>query len=254
METIRSADGTTIAFDRSGQGPPLVMVVGAFCDRSTTKAVAGQLAARFTVLEYDRRGRGDSGDTPPYAIDREVEDLSAVLAAAGDAAFVYGHSSGAALALEAAARQVPMRRLVAYEPPYTGTHGSTAAAARELSDLAAAGRPGDAAERFLLNTGTPPEAVAQMRSAPYWPRMESFARTLPYEVILCDGGFVPAGRLAGITVPVLALAGARSADWARQAAKAIAAAVPGGGYRVLDGQDHNVAAEVIAPVLTGFFA
>jgi pimeloyl-ACP methyl ester carboxylesterase len=253
METVRSADGTTIAFDRSGDGPPLVMIVGAFCDRSSTSSVAAELASRYTVLEYDRRGRGDSGDTPPYAIEREIEDMTAVLNAAGAPAFVYGHSSGAALALEAAARQVPMRALVAYEPPYTGTHGSSAAAARELSELAEAGRAGDAAERFLLNTGAPAEAVARMRAAPYWPRMESFAHTLPYEVALCDGGVVPAARLAGITVPVLALAGARSPGWAHQAVKAIAAAVPGGEFRVLDGQDHGVAAEALVPQLTGFF-
>jgi pimeloyl-ACP methyl ester carboxylesterase len=120
METVRSSDGTEIAFDRSGDGPPLVLVVGAFSDRCSTKALGTGLRDVFTVYEYDRRERGDSGSTPSYAVDREVEDLAAVIEVAGDPAFVFGHSSGGALALEAAARAVPIRALVVHEPPYTG--------------------------------------------------------------------------------------------------------------------------------------
>jgi pimeloyl-ACP methyl ester carboxylesterase len=253
MSSVPSADGTTIAFDRSGRGPALVLVVGAFCDRSSPASLAAALGSDFTVYCYDRRGRGDSDDRPPYAVEREVEDLAAVVAAAGGTALVFGHSSGAALALEAAAAGVPVTRVAAYEPPYTGSHGATAAAAAELAALAAGGQRGAAAELFLRNTGAPAEAVAGMRSSQYWPRMESLAHTLSYDVTLCNGGVVPADRLAGIRVPVLALAGGSSPDWARTAVREIAAVTPGGRSQVLDGQDHGPADEVLAPVLTEFF-
>lgn len=254
MSSVRSADGTTIAFDRSGHGPALILVVGAFCDRSSPASLAAALGSAFTVYSYDRRGRGDSGDRPPYAVDREIEDLAAVVAAAGGPALVFGHSSGAALALEAAASGVPMSRVAAYEPPYTGGDGATAGFAAELAALVADGQRGAAAELFLRSTGAPAEAVAGMRSSPYWPRMESLAHTLPYDITLCNGGVVPADRLAGIQLPVLALAGGNSWDWAHKAGPEIAAATPDGRSQILDGQDHRPADEVLAPVLTEFFA
>ena len=254
MSSVRSADGTTIAFDRSGHGPALILVVGAFCDRSSPASLAAALGSAFTVYSYDRRGRGDSGDRPPYAIDREIEDLAAVVAAAGDLAFVFGHSSGAALALEAAAGGVPMTKVAAYEPPYTGGHGATAGFAAEIAALVADGQRGAAAELFLRNTGAPAEAVVGLRSSPSWPRMEALAPTLPYDIALCNGGVVPADRLAGVQLPVLALAGGNSADWARQGAQEIAAVTPDGRAQILDGQDHRPADEVLAPVLTEFFA
>jgi pimeloyl-ACP methyl ester carboxylesterase len=253
MDVVRSADGTTIAFESSGHGPPLVLVTSAFCDRSSPAGLAAALGSDFTVYRYDRRGRGDSGDQPPYAIAREVEDLAAVVAAAGGPAFVFGHSSGAALALEAAAGGVPMTALAVYEPPYAG-EGPSAEFAAELAALAADGQRGAAAAAFLQLTGVPAGAVAGMRSAPYWPRMEALAHTLPYDVTLCNGGAVPAARLAGLRVPVLALAGGASGDWARKAASEIAAVTAGGRDQVLDGQGHVPADEVLAPVLTGFYA
>ena len=143
MEKLQSADGATIAFDRSGGGPALILVIGAFCDRSSTRSLASGLGATFTVYEYDRRGRGDSGEVTPYSIEREVDDLAAVIAAAGGSAFVFGHSSEAALALEAAGSGVPIRRLAVYEPPYT--EGSTYAFAARLAEMATAGRTFDAA-------------------------------------------------------------------------------------------------------------
>jgi pimeloyl-ACP methyl ester carboxylesterase len=257
MSSVQSADGTTIAYERSGEGPALILVTGAFCDRSSPASLAAALAPAFTVYCYDRRGRGDSGDRPPYAIEREVEDLAALAAlaaAAGGRPFVFGHSSGAALALEAAAAGVPMARVAAYEPPYTGASFPPAGFAGELAALAASGERGTAAGLFLQSTGAPEQAVAQMRSSPYWPRMESLAHTLSYDITLCNGGVVPAGRLAGIAVPVLALAGGKSPDWAAAAAGEIAAAVPDGRSRVLDGQDHGPADEVLAPALTEFLA
>src|SRR5665213_4060066 len=147
MERTRSADGTSIAFDREGEGPALVLVVGAFCDRSTSETLARLLASQFTVVRYDRRGRGSSGDTAPYAVEREIEDLQAVVAAAGGPAFVFGHSSGAALALEAVVVGLPVTRLVAYEPPYIveGTRARPAQLAERVTQLLGADEPGEAA-------------------------------------------------------------------------------------------------------------
>lgn len=251
MEHVQSADGTSIVFEYSGTGPALVLVVGAFNDRSSTRALASGLASVFTVYAYDRRGRGDSGDTQPYAIEREVEDLAAVIEAAGGQAFVFGHSSGAALALEAAARGIPIRRLAVYEPPYR--EGPTDEFAAQLAKLAADGRASDAAEAFLRLLGTPDAILEQMKSAPYWGHMTSFAHTLAYEVWLCNNGSVPADRLAKISVPTLALAGGESPAWAQEGARAIVAAVPRGRARVLEGQSHGVADDVLIPILTAFF-
>jgi len=226
MEKVQSTDGTAIAFERTGQGPALVLVVGAFCDRSSKKSLAAGLASRFEVYEYDRRGRGDSGDTGPYAIEREVEDLAAVIGAVGGPACVFGDSSGGALALEAAARGVPVQAVAVYEIPYVPGPGS--AVADELDFLVGAGRPGAAVERFLTLKGTPPQVLEQMKAGPYWAHMEAFAPSLSREVRLCNDGTVPAERLAAITAPTLALAGGASPAAMRDAATAIAAAVSDG--------------------------
>jgi pimeloyl-ACP methyl ester carboxylesterase len=252
METVRSADGTEIAFDRSGEGPPLVLVGGAFQDRSSMKTLGIGLQDAFTVHEYDRRGRGDSGNTPPFAVQREVEDLAAVIEAAGEPAFVFGQSSGGALALEAAAVGVPIRALVVNEPPFTD--GPTTEFAEQLEKLVEGGRPTEAVVAFLELLGTPPTVVAGMRAAPHWPRMEAFAPTLSYEVRLCNNGLVPADRLAAVSAATLALAGGASPPWAHQAARAIADAIPAGQARVLEGQSHSVADDVLIPVLREFFA
>lgn len=251
MEKVQSTDGTEIAFERTGQGPALVLVVGAFCDRSSKKSLAAGLAAWFEVYEYDRRGRGDSSETGPYAIEREVEDLAAVIAAANGSAFVFGDSSGGALALEAAARSVPLRAVAVYEPPYVP--GPSSAVADELDSLVAAGRPGTATERFLTLMGTPPQVLDQMKAGPYWAHMEAFAPSLSREVRLCNDGAVPTQRLAGITAPTLALAGGASPAAMHDAAVAIATAVTNGRSRALERQSHAVADEVLIPVLSEFF-
>ena len=196
METVQSADGTTIAYDRFGQGPALVMVTGAFCDRQSFRSLAACLEPDFTVHLYDRRGRGGSSDADTYAVEREVEDLAAVLAAAGGAASVFGHSSGAALALEAAAVGVEMRRLAVYEPPYTGDGKPTSGLADELRELAASGRREEAATRFLETTGAPPEVIDMIKAGPDWPGMLAIAHTLAYDITLSNGGVLPVERLA----------------------------------------------------------
>ncbi|MDQ1662293.1 MAG: hypothetical protein QOJ68_2273 [Blastococcus sp.] len=252
MEKVLSTDGTPISYQCSGAGPALVLVVGAFCDRSTTADLTPLLAPHFTVYEYDRRGRGSSGDSPDYSIDREIDDLAALIADAGGSALVYGHSSGAALALEAAARGVPITGLVAYEPPYTalddGTGGSTELLEGVRARIAAGDRDG-AAALFLQGVGTPAEVVPMIRRSPGWPRMLELAPPLVYDLTLGNGGVVPRERLARIGVPTVAVSGGASAEWAARAGAAIVDAVPGARHVVLDGQTHAVAHEVIAPLL-----
>jgi pimeloyl-ACP methyl ester carboxylesterase len=256
VEIARSADGTRIAIDRFGQGPPLVLVVGAFWDRSTPRALAAKLAPEFTVFSYDRRGRGDSGDTALYAVDREIEDLRAVIGVAGGSAFVYGHSSGAVLALEATARGLPVTKLAVYEPPYIieGTRARPATLATRVSELLASGRRSEAAELFLIEgPGLPPEVLATMKAGPTWSRFEAIAHTLPYDLAICGDQVVPAGRLATIGVATLALSGGDSPRWAGEAVDAVARAIPGSERRVLDGQTHGVSDDVLGPVLGEFF-
>jgi pimeloyl-ACP methyl ester carboxylesterase len=251
MKRVESADGTTIAVQSSGSGPPLVLVVGAFSDRSSTASLAAALASDYTVIEYDRRGRGDSTDTPPYAVAREVEDLAAVVATTDEEPFAFGHSSGGCLVLEATSAGVPLRRAAVYEPPYNPE--ATDALADELAAEIAAGQRTEVVERFLAFTGAPPDVVAQMKTGPAWPRLMSFAATLPYEVRLANDGSPPVQRLVHVAVPVLALAGGASAAWALAGAPAIATAVPAGESLVLAGQGHGVADDVLVPVLREFF-
>lgn len=256
MENVTSADGTSIAYSRSGRGPALVLVVGAFCDRETTSALSPLLGSSFTVFEYDRRGRGASTDTPPYAVGREVEDLRAVIEAAGGSAFAYGHSSGAILVLEAVTRGVPISEAAVYEPPYTVDRNGDGASDQLLEDIQAALTRGDrdrAAELFLEGVGTPPEYVAMIRNSPGWPRMRALAPTLPYDLILSNGGAMPTDRLAQIAVPVLAMAGGASFPWAVPVAQTLAEVVPNGRARTLDRQSHGVDDGAVADALIDFF-
>lgn len=257
METVRSADGTTIAFDRSGSGPALILVVGALRDRAATRALAALLAPRFTVYSYDRRGRGLSGDRAPYSVERELEDLGAVIAEARGSAFVFGHSSGAVLALEAAARGAAIARLAVYEPPYVveaGLSRRRIALAGELDALISSGRSGDAVQRFLVAAvEMPPAVVAAIRASRLWPGMEALAHTLLYDLAVLDGALIPASRMAKISVPTLVLDGAASPAWARASVRALASVVPGARHMSLDRQDHNVADNVLAPLLMDYF-
>jgi pimeloyl-ACP methyl ester carboxylesterase len=249
VRNVTSTDGTGIVFETSGEGPLLVIVAGAFCDRNSKKSLAEGLQSSFTVCEYDRRGRGDSRETGPYAIEREVEDLAAIVDAVGPS-FVFGDSSGGALAIEASAAGVPIDKLAVYEVPYV--FGASYVLADELTELVTSGRRAEAVERFLVLMGTPPSALQAMRQGPQWGYLESFAHTLPYDVRLCNNGSVPTDRLAKITVPLLALAG-DAGPWAREVAVAIAAATPEGQDRVLVDQGHAVPDDVLIPILREFF-
>jgi pimeloyl-ACP methyl ester carboxylesterase len=253
MQPIESSDTTRIALDRSGSGPPLVIVLGAFCDRSTSKPLATLLARSYTVYEYDRRGRGDSGNGLPISIEDEVRDLAAVVAAAGRPPFVYGHSSGGALALEAAARGVKMRSLAVYEPPYTGDHDPGPDFGRHLDRLVAAGLRDQAAAEWLVMTGTPPQIIDAIKRGPGWAHRQALAHTLSQDLRLANNGQVPIERLGRIEAPVLAMAGAASPPWAASTTATLAAALPHARRHIVDGQHHIPADRVVAAILESFF-
>ena len=261
METTRSRDGTQIAFDRQGSGTPLILVAGALSDRTSAAALAALLGSQFTVFSYDRRGRGDSGDTRPYSVPRELEDLSALLEVAGGKAFVFGHSSGAALALEGAVRALPMAKLAVYEPPFIidGSREPLPATYTEtLTSLLTSGRRGDAVEYFLtVAVQVPQAAVTGMRSSPMWPGMEKIAHTLLYDQAIMEGKMsgsgVPAGAWDSVGIPTLVIEGGASPAWMRNSAAALAKALPKGQHRSLPGQTHGADPAVLAPVLEAFF-
>jgi pimeloyl-ACP methyl ester carboxylesterase len=258
MDTAGSADGTVIAFDRYGDGPPVIMTVGAFNTRSQTEPLARALAPRFTALNYDRRGRGDSGDTAPYSVEREIEDIAALIAAAGGSASLFGHSSGATLALKAAATGLPITHLVLYEPPFNTDDSDPvlpAGFARELAELAAAGRRGDAVERYQAEAvGIPPEIVTQMRHAPFRPALEAIAHTLAYDAAIVGDRSLPAGLLGAVTIPALVITGEQSPPFLRNAAQAAAKLLPTGRLAVLPGQGHDINASATAPVMAEFLS
>lgn len=261
MRTVVSADGTTIAYDRTGHGPPVVVVGGAFNTRATVAAWGRTLADSFTVYAHDRRGRGDSGDTAPYSVDREVADVAAVIRAAGGSAAIFGHSSGGGLALEAAAAGLPLTRLAVYEAPYLATGDADGDAdgegpdlEAELRELAASGPPGAAATHFLSSTGTPPEVLDQLRHSPDWPGMLAVEHTLWYDCAVMGAGPVPTQRFASVRVPALVLAGSHGWEWVRESGRVLAGVLPLGEYRELDGQGHGVSPEGLGPPLLEFFA
>jgi pimeloyl-ACP methyl ester carboxylesterase len=262
--TAISADGTTIAFETTGRGPALVLVDGALCSRTMGPSgdLSAQLADRFTVVRYDRRGRGGSGaGTSPYAVGREVEDLLAVLAAVGGHAHVLGISSGAALALEAARGGAPIDRLAVFEAPFIldDTHPANDPLLPErLQELVDRGRRGQAVATFLRTVGAPAPMVALMRLTPVWRKLTAVAHTLPYDLSIVvpfeQGEPLPDGYYDAVAVPTLVLVGGRSPAYMRSSQAAIADALTGGRLDVLPRQTHMVKAAVLAPVVADFLA
>jgi pimeloyl-ACP methyl ester carboxylesterase len=258
MDSVTSKDGTIITYDRMGQGAPAILVSGASVDRQANLPLAEALKQHFTIFNYDRRGRGTSGDTPPYAVEREIEDIDAVIGAAGGSAFLCGFSSGAALAVQAAASGLAIRKLALWEPPYI-LDGSRprppADSVKTLNDLVAAGRRGDAAEYFMAKiVGMPPEVVADARKQPWWPAQEALAHTLAYDATILGDYSLPTASAARIKTTTLVMAGGADFPWMRETAQALAEQIPGAKTHFLDGQGHNVDPAVIAPVLVEFFA
>ncbi|HEX5902109.1 MAG TPA: alpha/beta hydrolase [Actinomycetota bacterium] len=258
---VTSKDGTRIVFERTGEGPPVILVGGALSDRRAAAPFAAEFSPDFTAYAYDRRGKGDSGDTQPYAVEREVEDLDALIRDAGGRAFLFGVSSGAALALETAARSGGADKLAVYEPPYDLDESEPRIPddfVARLDGFRAEDRRGDAVEYFMTaGVGLSQEEVAQMRGAPFWPGLEAVAHTLPYEARVTgyDGPdrSLPVERWKAIEVPVLAMAGEASPDWMRNVARAVAEALPDATYRSLPGQTHQAEPAVVVPALREFF-
>jgi len=261
MTTVESADGTTIVYDRSGDGPPLIIVDGALTTRwsGSKSRLADRLATTFSVYVYDRRGRGDSGDTLPYALEREIDDLAAIIAAAGTPVRLYGHSSGACLALEATAMLGDkVAGLALYDTPY---NDDPAALPRwqgylaTLTDALANGRRGDAVAAFMTCVGMPPEQIDGVRQSPFWPVAESIAPTLAYDHMgaMNGDGTVPISLVSGIDTPTLVVYGEASPPFMADTARTLAKTMPSATLRGLDGQTHDVDPAALAPVLVGFF-
>jgi pimeloyl-ACP methyl ester carboxylesterase len=256
MATVTSTDGTAIAYQRTGRGPALVLVDGALCYRAAgpMQALADRLQERFTVYTYDRRGRGESADTLPHSVAREVEDLQALVAQAGGEAYVYAISSGAALALAAAATGSGITGLVLYEPPFLAEVDDDGVRIKQytqrLHELLGAGRRGDAVALFMTHVGIPEQAIAGIRAQPGWAALEAIAPTLAYDDELLTGGRVP--RDLAIAVPVLVLSGGASPPNLQQAAKATADLLGTARYATIDGQTHDVEPAAVAPVVVQF--
>lgn len=260
MEKVTSKDGTQIAYDRLGTGPALILVDGALCYRSfgPMPGLAQLLAPHFTVYYYDRRGRGDSGDTKPYAVEREVEDIEALIDKAGGSAYICGLSSGAALALEAAMKlDGKIKKLAMYEAPYAANEAAQPSWNEYDSNLAkllAEGRRGDAVVLFMTVVGTPTEMIEGMRQAPVWPMFEAVAPTLAYDAaILGRDHAAPLERAASVTIPALVMNGGASAPFMYDIAQALSKAMPNARHLTLEGQRHDVNVEAFAPVLVEFF-
>ena len=259
--TVSSRDGTTIAYDSQGEGPALVLVDGALTVHSfgSGAELARLLAPHFTVCGFDRRGRGESGDTLPDTVDREIDDIEAVVDRVGGSAFLYGHSSGGPLAMRAAIRLGgKVGRLAMYEPPYNndpGAQESWSQYLRQLKVALAEGRRGDAVALFMRFVGTPAEQVDGMRRAPFWPGMEAVAPTLAYDhaAILGEPWSVPAELAARVSIPALVMSGDAGLAFMPDAARVLSQAIPQGQLRMLPGKTHEVKPDALAPVLAEFF-
>lgn len=256
MNTVTSNDGTTIAFDQMGEGPAVVLLPGGSVDRWSNAGLAAELAKDFTVYNVDRRGRGDSTDTLPWAIEREIEDITAVIAAAGGSAHLYGSSSGAGLAMHAAAAGAPVDKLAMWEPPYfLNPRPELAGAAKVFHDLVADGKRDEAAEYFMSTVvGLPPEFVAGARQAPFWDGQVKIAHTLEYDATIMGDYRVPDELARSVPVPTVILDGSASMPFMHEAADRLAELIPNAERVTLEGQQHNVDGAVLGAALRKFLA
>ena len=258
MNSVKSKDGTVIAYERTGSGPALILVDGALCSRGfgPSPQLAPLLAPHFTVVTYDRRGRGQSGDTRPYSPIREVEDLAALIEAAGGSASLLGLSSGAALALQAAASGISIDKVIAYEPPYVaeGGQGREADHEAELNRLLSEDDRGRAVRYFMKDmVGAPAPMVVMLRLMPWiWRKLQRVAHTLPYDAAVMTAFKIPRPRFASITRPVLVMSGSKTDPRLRAAAQAVSQVIPSAVYRELAGQTHNVSPKALAPAAVEF--
>src|SRR5579862_6955400 len=263
MSMTTSKDGTAIAFDKSGNGPAVILVDGALCYRKLGPmgSIARELASGFTVFTYDRRGRGEGSDTAPYSVEREVDDIEALIEVAGGSAFIYGASSGAALALAAASRLESIRKLALYEAPFIVDDNQAPQPAdypSKMSGFTAADRRGDAVKLFMKAVGVPAIVVAMTPLMPVWSKLKAAAHTLPYDVAIMgdtrSGKPLSADRWAAVAIPTLVGVGGKSPLAMRNAMRALADVLPAARLHVLDRETHMVKTKAIAPILAGFFS
>ncbi len=256
-ETVASADGTSIAYEVFGAGPLLIAVCGATCDRALMRSTAQALGRYFTTVDYDRRGRGDSGDTLPYAVDREIEDIAALIDRIGGPAHLYGHSSGAGLVLHAVAAGLPVDRFVLHDPPYSPDDEPSRDEARRygqtIRSLLAQERRADALETFCRLTGMPEEVIDGMRGTHRWAELTALAPTLAYDsAVMGDietGGAVPEDVAVRVTRPGLVLVGGESPPFMREVGRRLAHLLPEGRLHVVEGHGHVVPPDVLAPIV-----
>ena len=257
MDFVTSADGTRIAYDRSGDGYPIVFAPGAFNDHHTCAPLAAELAGDFTVVTYDRRARGESGDTRPYAIDREVEDLTALIELVGGRAAVFGFSSGGLLALRAATAKAPVTHLALYEVPFTipGWDGKRDLPER-LDELVASGRPGDAVTLFQAEgIGLPADVVAQIRQSPMFPALEAIAQSTVYDATITAAYAVPDPALTSVRLPALVMNGSATWPQLRESARTLAQVLPDGRLEeIRGGADHGLPAAETAEAVRRFLS
>ena len=259
MKKVVSKDGTQIAYDSTGRGPVVILVLGALNSRKSGAKLAKLLASRYTVISFDRRGRGDSTDTAPYSPQREVEDIAALIGAVGEPVYLYGHSSGGALALEAAITlRKKVRKLAIYEVPYTLDAKERKDANeyyKRLKKSLESGKRGDAVAVFIRSVGVSEKQLSAVKRLPMWPGLVRLAPTLAYDsAVLGKGHSLPATRLSRITVPTLVMHGGAGAPFMRDAAQAISKIIPKAQLRTLARQTHGVSPKVLAPVLEEFFS
>jgi len=259
MKTVTSKDGTSIAYEQTGNGEPVILVDGALCSRAfgPMPGLAKLLEPHFTVFSYDRRGRNESGDTQPYTPEREVDDIAALIQAAGGSAYVAGISSGAALALNSAAAGLDIKKLALYEAPYmvdkTG-HLPPADSAQQLKAMIADGRRGDAVKYFVRDmVGAPAIAVFIMGIMPIFKKLKAVAHTLPYDAAIMGDFSLPAQKAASVKQVTLVGGGEKSPASMQQSVKQLAEAIPNSQLKMFKGQTHNISVKALAPALIEFF-
>jgi pimeloyl-ACP methyl ester carboxylesterase len=256
---VISKDGTPIAYEKLGSGTPLILVDGALCSRSfgPMPKFASLLSENFTVVMYDRRGRGESADSMPYSPEREVEDIEALVNEAGGSAYIFGISSGAALALRAAEKKIGITKLALYEPPFVYDKTNDPPPLNhesKLKELLAAGNRSGAVKYFMTGmVGMPSIASFVMQLMPMWKKLKAVAHTLPYDAAVMGDFSVPIARIASVTIPTFIAGGGKSSETLRHAVHLVADALPNGTLKIMESENHNVAASVLVPVLTDFF-
>ena len=258
MQTVISQDGTFIAYDTTGEGPCIIVVNGALSHKKSEgiQELADLLAQNFTVITYDRRGRGESADTKPYAAEREIEDIAALIDKCDGAAYLYGSSSGAALSLLTASKLGPekVKKLAMYEPPYGAVSDSAFVEEKNrISALVAEGKPADAVIFFMQNRGTPPDKMEEMKQSPAWNDFVSMGPTLVYDFEVMENGQIPAERAGKISIPTLVMVGEKSPAFMHSTADSLVKTIPGAVHKALKDQTHQSAPEAVVPVLLEFF-